>query len=112
MKNLISSYRRYVAKLAISPWIPPTIKGTMAAMYGISAAKQNETQLRTRSFLDQSGAPVGLAWGYQAAASEAAKIKAAYSGATLQNELAIIVNKWGARGLNAGTLTTLVNTIV
>jgi hypothetical protein len=30
----------------------------------------------------------------------------------LQNELGIIVNKWASRGLNAGTLTTLVNTIV
>jgi hypothetical protein len=50
--------------------------------------------------------------GYQAAAAEANKKKAEYSGATLANELNIIVNKWASRGLNAGTLATLVNTIV
>lgn len=112
MKNLISSYRRYVAKLALNPWIPPTIKGTMAAMYGNAAARQNEIQLRTRSYLDQLGAPVGLYWLYQAAGAEANKAKAQYSGATLANELAGIANKWTGRGGNAVTLNTLVNTIV
>jgi hypothetical protein len=84
----------------------------MAARYGNAASRQNDIQLRTRSFLGQLGAPVGLAAGYQAAAAEADKKKRNLSGLTLANELNIIVNKWSARGLNAGTLATLVNTIV
>lgn len=112
MKNLIGSYRRYVARLEMAPWIPPTMRGIMASTYGNMAARQNATQLRTRAFLDQSGAPVAGSWAYQAAAAEAEKAKRQYSGATLTNELNIIVNKWGARGLNPATVDTLVKTIV
>jgi hypothetical protein len=112
MKNTISSYLRYVAKLGLNERVPAIFKSEMAARYGNAASKQNDIQLRTRTFLGQLGAPVGLAAGYQAAAAEAEKNKRMYSGLTLQNELGIIVNKWASRGLNAGTLTTLVNTIV
>jgi hypothetical protein len=112
MKNLISSYRRYVAKLAANPFVPPTIKGLMGAMYGNATARQNEIQLRTKAFLDQLGAPVGLSWAYQAAAAEANKKKAAYSGVTLQNELNIIIDKWTARGVNPAVVDQLVKTIV
>lgn len=112
MKNLIAWYRAYVVKLVGNPFVSPAMKREMAAEYGISASRQNETQLRTRSFLDQLGVSVADRLTYQAAAAEAEKKKRQYGGATLQNELNIIVNKWAARGANPALVDQLVKTIV
>lgn len=106
--SLISQYLRYKAKLQLRADLTEEQKAQMLARQQAAMEESSQRQGRVRQYLGSFGVPVTANFGYQAAGAQAAGIKRTFTGATRDNMLNALVNKWTALGLDPARLDEIV----